>query len=90
MSDKIVSLNRIRKKRERAAKKKEADENAVRLGRTKAARVLDAARTAQARKRLEDKRLARETGEPQPTARVTPLQGERPDAPTPDYGYREP
>ena len=57
MSSKIVSLNQVRKKRDRQAKKTEADANAVRFGRTKAARVLDAARIAQARKRLEDKRL---------------------------------
>ena len=57
MTSKIVSLNQVRKKRDRQAKKAEADANAVRFGRTKAARVLDATRIAQARKRLEDKRI---------------------------------
>jgi len=40
----IVNLNKARKLRDRAAEKSEADANAVKFGRTKAQRMLEAAR----------------------------------------------
>ncbi|MBQ2261043.1 MAG: DUF4169 family protein [Loktanella sp.] len=49
---KPVNLNKARKERDRAAAKAKADENAIRFGRTKAERVLDAARVQQANDRL--------------------------------------
>lgn len=49
---KPVNLNQARKARDRAAEKAKADENAIRFGRTKAERVLDAARAKQASDRL--------------------------------------
>ena len=49
---KPVNLNKVRKDRDRAAEKAKADENAIRFGRTKAERVLDAARAQQASDRL--------------------------------------
>ncbi|WP_322893729.1 MULTISPECIES: DUF4169 family protein [unclassified Yoonia] len=49
---KLINLNKARKTRDRAADKAKADENAIRFGRTKAERVLDAARVQQASDRL--------------------------------------
>jgi len=49
---KPVNLNHARKERDRAQAKAKADENAIRFGRTKAERVLDAARAQQASDRL--------------------------------------
>jgi len=49
----IINLNKIRKDRERTAKKTEADQNALRHGRTKAERLAEAARDARARVRLD-------------------------------------
>ena len=49
----VVNLNKIRKDRERTAKKAEADQNAVRSGRTKAERLAEAARDARARVQLD-------------------------------------
>lgn len=46
---KPINLNKVRKDRARADKKARADENAVKFGRTKAERLLDAARYKQAR-----------------------------------------
>lgn len=46
---KPINLNKVRKDRARADKKARADENAVKFGRTKAERLLDAARNKQAR-----------------------------------------
>lgn len=51
---KIVNLNKVRKSRALAEKKRIADENAVKHGRTKAERVLDAARNEITMKRLSD------------------------------------
>ena len=48
-----VNLNQARKARTRAEEKRLADENAVRFGRTKAERLLEAARNEQARSRLD-------------------------------------
>ncbi|WP_342075994.1 DUF4169 family protein [Yoonia sp. SS1-5] len=49
---KPVNLNQARKAKDRAAAKARADANAVRFGRTKAERLLDAAREKQAQDRL--------------------------------------
>ena len=48
-----VNLNQARKDRDRAQKKQQADENAVKFGRTKAQRLLEAAREDQMRARLD-------------------------------------
>lgn len=48
----IVNLNKARKAKTKAEDKAQADENAIRFGRTKAARVLDAAKADQASARL--------------------------------------
>lgn len=48
-----VNLNKARKARDRAAGKAQADANAVRHGRTKAERLLEATRAAQAKARLD-------------------------------------
>jgi hypothetical protein len=53
----IVSLKAARKALSRAEAKAEADANAARFGRTKAERVLEAARQEQARRRLDQHRL---------------------------------
>lgn len=50
---KPISLNQIRKDRARAEAKATADANAVRFGRTKAQRLLDAAQATQAARRLD-------------------------------------
>ena len=44
MSDQPVNLNRVRKEKARAQKRARADENAVKFGRTKAEKQLEAAR----------------------------------------------
>ena len=49
---KPVNLNHARKARSRAEAKAQADENAVRFGRTKAQKVLEATQKAQANARL--------------------------------------
>ena len=49
---KPISLNQQRKARARSEEKAKADENAVRFGRTKAARLLDAAKDKKARAHL--------------------------------------
>ena len=54
---KPVNLNKARKTRDRAADKARADENAIRFGRTKAERVLDAARAQQANNRLSQQKF---------------------------------
>jgi hypothetical protein len=48
-----INLNKVRKQKDREARKSKADENAVAFGRTKAERLLEAARAEQARKRLD-------------------------------------
>ncbi len=53
MTDDTVNLNRIRKARDKAADKARADVNAVRHGRTKAERVVEAARAEAAVRRLD-------------------------------------
>lgn len=47
-----INLNKLRKLRARAEDKARADANAIRFGRTKAERLLDAAREKQAADRL--------------------------------------
>ena len=49
---KPVNLNQARKERDRAAAKAKADENAIRFGRTKAERLLEAARAQKAHNHL--------------------------------------
>lgn len=53
MNDAPVNLNRYRKERTREEQKARADANAVKFGRTKAERVLDATREAKARRHLD-------------------------------------
>ncbi len=48
-----INLNKVRKARDRAADKAEADANAVKHGRSKAERMLDAARADKARTALD-------------------------------------
>lgn len=53
MTDQPVNLNKYRKARARTESRAQADENAVKFGRTKAQRVLDAARNEKARQMLD-------------------------------------
>ncbi|SEN28626.1 protein of unknown function [Loktanella fryxellensis] len=55
--DAPINLNRARKARDRAAEKSQADANAVKFGRTKAERLLDAARVDKARRALDQSRF---------------------------------
>jgi hypothetical protein len=48
-----VNLNKARKARDRAAEKARADANALKHGRTKAQRLLEAAQTEKARRALD-------------------------------------
>ena len=48
-----INLNKLRKARDRAAEKAQADANAVKFGRSKAERMLDAARAEKARTALD-------------------------------------
>jgi hypothetical protein len=50
---KLINLNQARKVKSRAEAKAKADENAVRFGRTKAEKVLDATRAQHASNRLD-------------------------------------
>ncbi len=50
---KVVSLNKVRKDRDRAADKAQADANAVKHGRTKVQRLAEAMQTDMIRKRLD-------------------------------------
>jgi hypothetical protein len=50
---KPISLNQIRKDRARIGDKARADANAIKFGRTKAQRLLEAAQAKQARNRLD-------------------------------------
>lgn len=51
---KPINLNKHRKEKARAEDKARADENAVKYGRTKAQRLLEAAQNEQAAKRLSE------------------------------------
>lgn len=55
-----INLNKIRKIRDHAAEKARADANAVKHGRTKAARVADAANAEVARRRLDQLKFEEE------------------------------
>ena len=59
MSD-IVNLNRFRKAQNRVKKRAQADENAVKFGRSKSERELDEARADKAREVLRQHRLDEE------------------------------
>ena len=48
-----INLNKIRKERNRAARKTQADENAVRFGQSKAQKDLSKAKTDTAARRLD-------------------------------------
>ena len=48
-----VNLNKARKERDRAAEKAQADANALKFGRTKAERMLEAVQAEKARARLD-------------------------------------
>ena len=48
-----INLNKHRKARAKAAKVRQADENAVRFGRSKAAKALDSAKEVQAIRQLD-------------------------------------
>ncbi len=52
-----INLNQVRKDKIRAGDKARADANAVRFGRTKAQRLLEAAQAEQARKRLDQSKF---------------------------------
>ena len=52
-----INLRAARKQRDRVRKRAEADENAVKFGRTKAEKVLDAARSDHARRILDQHRI---------------------------------
>lgn len=52
----VVNLNKFRKTKARADKKAQADENAVKFGRTKAEKSLDRAQNAKAQQVLDGKK----------------------------------
>jgi hypothetical protein len=52
-----INLRAARKQRDRVRKRAEADENAVKFGRSKAEKVLDAARSDHARRMLDQHRI---------------------------------
>jgi len=56
----IVNLNRARKDRARETKREQADANAVKFGRTKAARIAEAMESEKARKMLDQHALDEE------------------------------
>jgi len=56
----IINLNRAKKARDRADEKAQADANAVKFGRTKAARIAQAAKSEKARKMLDQHELNEE------------------------------
>lgn len=49
----IINLNKARKERDRAEEKAQADANAIKFGRTKAQRLLEAAREDKMRSHLD-------------------------------------
>lgn len=51
----VVNLNKFRKAKVRTARKAQADENAVKFGRSKAQKSLDEARAEQAKRELDGK-----------------------------------
>ncbi|MBJ3763989.1 DUF4169 family protein [Maribius pontilimi] len=61
MSDTPINLNHARKDAERAKAKAQADENAVKHGRSKAERIAQAARCEKARRILDAHKFTDET-----------------------------
>ncbi len=59
-SNNVVGLGKVRKARERDLRKAVADENAVKFGRTKAQKILEATKSEQARKMLDSNRIEEE------------------------------
>lgn len=59
-SNNVVGLGKVRKARERDLRKAVAEENAVKFGRTKAQKVLEATQSEQARKMLDSNRIEEE------------------------------
>ena len=57
MTGSIVNLNKARKARDRAEEKAQADANAVKHGRTKAQRLLEAAQAEKARRALDQSKF---------------------------------
>lgn len=53
MTGSVVNLNRVRKSRDRAAEKAQADANAAKHGRTKSERLLEAAKAEKAKRALD-------------------------------------
>jgi phage protein D len=53
MTGSVTNLNKARKARDRAAEKAQADANALKHGRSKAERLLEAAREEKARRALD-------------------------------------
>ncbi len=53
MTGSVTNLNKARKARDRAAEKAQADANALKHGRTKAERLLEAAQAEKARRALD-------------------------------------
>ncbi|WP_172294416.1 DUF4169 family protein [Pseudoruegeria sp. HB172150] len=53
MTKDVINLNRARKQRDRTAKRTQADENAVKFGRSKAQKVLEATQNTKARTKLD-------------------------------------
>lgn len=56
----VVNLNHVRKVRDRAAEKAQADANVVKHGRTKAERMLEAAQAEKARAALDQAKFETE------------------------------
>ncbi len=59
-SNNVVGLGKVRKARERDLRKAVAEKNAVKFGRTKAQKVLEATQSEQARKMLDSNRIEEE------------------------------
>lgn len=57
MTGSVINLNRARKALDRAKEKAQADANAVKHGRTKAQRLLEAARAEKARRALDQSKF---------------------------------
>lgn len=55
-----INLNKARKARARLAAKAQADENAVKFGRSKAEKILDATQNAQAKAKLDQLKFEEE------------------------------
>ena len=58
----VINLNKVRKARDRAQEKAQADSNAARSGRTKAERLSEAARGDKARAHLDGHKFEEDDG----------------------------